>query len=269
MKIGDLEVHILSDGRFRLDGGSMYGAVPRPRWEPFSPTDERHRIQMDLLCTLIKTPTARVLIDTGIGPDVTDQYRDVLALERSRSIVDQLADWGVAPDEVTHVVLTHLHFDHVGGSGLFPKARYVIQKKEWDAAHSDHPKARAGYPRKPLEPLHHAPRLDLVDGEKEIVPHVRVLPTGGHTWGHQVVLAESSDGGILCWGDLLPLVPYVRPLWVCGYDVDPEGSVTQKLRLARLAAEREWRVVTSHDPNLKIGVIRAEAKPGAFRMEAV
>lgn len=261
LTLGEYRVHILSDGRFRLDGGAMYGAVPRPLWEKQSPADERHRIQMDLHCTLIQTPGANVLVDTGIGPDVSGRDVERWSLERPTTLIEQMAAVGVRPEDVTHVVLTHLHFDHVGGAGqagrvLFPRARHVIQKREWDAAHSSHPKAVAAYPAATLAPLHQDARLELVEGETEIVPGVKVLATGGHSWGHQVVLVETTDGGILCWGDLMPLVPYARPLWVCGYDVDPEGSVTEKMRLEALAADRGWRIVTSHDPDLKVGVLR-------------
>ncbi|MHB2016539.1 MAG: MBL fold metallo-hydrolase [Candidatus Xenobia bacterium] len=259
MQIGNIEAHVLSAGTFRLDGGAMYGPVPRLLWEKYSPADAQNRIEMALHCTLIKTPQARVLVDTGISPHVSDDEVERWSLQRPVSLAAQLQAVGVAPDDITHVVLTHLHFDHVGGTAgasgavAFPRAEYVIQQREWDAAHSSHPRARASYPPDTLHPLENGARLALIDGELEISPGLRVIPTGGHSWGHQVVAASNRDGGVLCWGDLMPLVPYARPLWICGYDVDPEGSVSQKQLLAERAFRRGWHVVTSHDPHLPIG----------------
>ncbi len=261
LKIGRFELHLLSDGRFRLDGGAMFGTIPRILWCRHDVPDEKNRIELSLGVLLIKTPRGRfILVDAGLSSkyDKNRKFTDIYKVERPRTLRDELKDLGLSVEDIHLVVNTHLYFDHAGGdtefddSGrpvpAFPRARYIIQKSEWDDANAPHERNRASYLAENFSPLGERRVLELVDGDYEIEPGLKVLRSGGHTRGHQCVLV--SDGGqtALFLGDLIPTRSHLPLPYIMGYDLHPMDTLEAKRRLLTQAAAEKWTLLFQHDP---------------------
>ena len=260
--VGALRVHAIQAGGQRLDGGAMFGVVPKPLWERRIPADERNRIQLGMRCLLVEHHSGLILIDSGAGNKETDRFLDIYGIENRgaagrTALEDGLAQLGVRPDDVSLVINTHLHFDHAGGntwrdaSGAvrpsFPRARYVVQRGEHHYATHANERTAASYFPANYEPLREAGMLELVDGEREIVDGVRVVPTPGHTPHHQGVLVESAGERLFYLGDLVPTTAHLPLPWIMGYDVEPLVTLeTKRTILARANAER-WLLVFEHD----------------------
>ena len=257
--VGDIRVTALDAGRFRLDGGTMFGVVPRSIWEKKIPPDGRNRIQLGLNCLLVETPTETVLVETGIGAaKLSPKYRDVYGADPSRGVIDALTEAGVAPEAVDRVVLTHLHMDHAGGTTVrtddgyvpaFPNARYVIQRQEWeDALGADRQTVR-GYNAAPdLVPLERAGVLELVEGDAEVCPGVRTILTPGHTRAHQSVLIHSGGETVCFIGDLVPTRHHVHPVYIMAFDLYPRQTFKVRQRVLKRAAGEGWLMAWPHDP---------------------
>ncbi|MEO0078237.1 MAG: MBL fold metallo-hydrolase, partial [candidate division WOR-3 bacterium] len=193
MRIGDFDLYSLSDGFFGLDGGAMFGVVPRPLWEKTNPPDDRNRIRLALRPLLIVAGPNRVLVDTGIGNKWDIKGRDIYRIEKTETLDGSLARLRLTPEDITHVVLTHLHFDHAGGATRldsngqsvpsFPNARYLIQRTEWEDAVRPNRRSRAAYLPENFLPLEEAGLLQLVNGTTEVMPGIELLHVGGHTRG--------------------------------------------------------------------------------------
>jgi glyoxylase-like metal-dependent hydrolase (beta-lactamase superfamily II) len=278
--LGRLRFHCLDAGRIRLDGGAMFGVVPKPLWEKKIPPDERNRIPLALRCCLVEAPGALVLVDTGIGNKEDEKFRDIYGVENAGAptrLEDAIREAGFAPEDVTLVVNTHLHFDHAGGNTVrgpdgrirlaFPNARYVVQRREWAFAHLDNERTRASYLPDNFEPVHAAGRLELVEGELEIAPGVRLLPTPGHTPGHQSVLLESAGTRALYLADLVPTTAHLPLPWIMGYDVEPLVTLETKRAVLRRAVEEDWLLLFEHDPEVPWGRLRADGSRPQFDPE--
>ncbi len=260
-KIGNIEVCAFSAGWFRIDGGAMFGVVPRAVWQKRMVPDERNRIRLGLTCLLIRTPDETVLVETGIGVEkLSEKMRDVFATDRVKGVGPALVEMGVSTEEVDRVVLTHLHMDHAGGATqldgngytpAFPKARYLAQKQEWkDALDADRQTERAYYVQEDLLPLERAGVLDLVEGDVEVCPGVRVLLTPGHTRAHQSVLV-SSGGETVCFiGDLVPTRHHLRAMYIMAFDLFPRETFLVRQKVLAQAVRENWLVVWPHDPEV-------------------
>lgn len=257
LTVGDIEVHWLRGGRFRLDGGAMFGPVPKPLWSKLYPCDEHNSIPMQAFPLLIVTPEYRVLVDTGLGGKLTDKQRRNFRVEEVWALDEDLAVRGLTTDDIDIVILTHMDWDHASGGTrvvgddivpTFRRARYVVQRDEWEAALNPDSRTRHGYWPENWAPLRDAGRADIVDGDAEIVPGVRVHKTGGHTHGHQIVRVESGGETMLHMADLLPTHAHMNPLWVMGYDNFPLTSVAQKERWLPRAQQGSWWLSFYHDP---------------------
>lgn len=256
-RVGDLEVAVVSDGEFRLDGGAMYGMVPRTRWEPLDPPDGRHRVRLGLHCLLVRGPGFTALLEAGIGRDWDREWDERYGILHPPDLESSLAAAGVRPDEITHVVLSHMHFDHAGGLPRFPKARLVVQRRELDAWRHPPEFHRASYA------ADRAPSLDgaiLLDGDAEPLPGIRVRRTGGHSEGHQVVLLRSRGEAALFSGDLVPTVRHLPPLWTMAYDLVPAEVVGEKRRLLEEAAAEGWWVHFYHDADPRPARVTKDGK---------
>jgi glyoxylase-like metal-dependent hydrolase (beta-lactamase superfamily II) len=258
--VGSIRIHALEAGLQRLDGGAMFGVVPRPLWEKRIPPDDRNRIPLALRCLLIESPGALVLVDTGIGNKETERFHQIYGVENRGSptrLEDALRAVGFAPEDVQIVVNTHLHFDHAGGNTLrqegkllpsFPEARYLVQRGELDFAFTDNERIRASYLRDNFGPLLDLGRWQLLDGQTRITRGVRVIPTPGHTPHHQSVLVE-SEGQVACFlGDVCPTSAHLSLPWLMGYDLEPLVTVESKRVLWERAREEDWLLVFDHDP---------------------
>jgi glyoxylase-like metal-dependent hydrolase (beta-lactamase superfamily II) len=265
MQLGDLTLTSLWDGSFRLDGGAMFGVVPKPLWEKRAPGDERNRIRLGLRPLLVQGEQT-LLIDAGIGGKMDAKSVDIYAIDRSRNLDHSLAEAGIRRDQIDIVLASHLHFDHVGGftfrdsSGAlvpaFPRARYIVRTAEWDDAAHPHERNRASYVKEDFVPLADAGVLDLVAGDAVIMPGVRVVRTGGHCRHHQIVVIESRDETAVFTADLIPTAAHIDEPWIMGYDLYPMETLVFKRAFVREAIEREYLIFFEHDPEIAAGYIR-------------
>jgi glyoxylase-like metal-dependent hydrolase (beta-lactamase superfamily II) len=265
MRFGDLELISLSDGIFRLDGGAMFGVVPKPLWERRAPADERNRIQLGLRPLLVRGEKT-MLIDAGIGDKMDAKSVEIYAIDRTVSLDRTLAAAGLAPGDIEIALASHLHFDHVGGFTVrdpagtivptFPRARYVARTAEWDDAVHPHERNRASYLPENFVPLADRGVLELVPGDATIMPGVRVVRTGGHTMHHQMVVIESGGRTAIFAADLVPTTAHVDEPWIMGYDLYPMDTLAFKRTFIREAIEREYLVFFEHDPAVAAGYIR-------------
>jgi len=262
---GDLRLTMLYDGPFRLDGGAMFGVVPRPLWEKSSPPDERNRIQLAMRPLLVEASWGRMLIDCGAGDKMGPKQVDIYALDRTRALDQALADVSLTSDSIDFVLATHLHFDHFGGATLqsggalrprFAKARYLIRDAEWEDATHPHERNRASYLQEDFVPLKSAGVVDFFAGDSVIKSGVRVERTGGHTGQHQVVYLESGGQTAVFVADMIPTTAHVQDPWVMGYDLFPMDTLAFKKRFIREAIAREYLILFEHDPKVAAGYIR-------------
>jgi glyoxylase-like metal-dependent hydrolase (beta-lactamase superfamily II) len=276
--LGAIRLHALEAGLQRLDGGAMFGVVPRPLWEKRIPPDERNRIPLALRCLLIEAPDALVLVDTGVGNKEDEKFRDIYGVENAGDptrLEDAIRATGHAPDDVDVVISTHLHFDHAGGNTTldpdgrirpaFLRARHVVQRREYEFAGLPNERIRASYIPRNYEPVADAGLWDFVDGEAEIVPGVSVIPTPGHTPHHQSVLVR-SDGETACFlADLVPTAAHLPLPWIMGYDLEPLVTLDTKRSLLERAAAEEWLLVFEHDPTTPWGRLVPGVKRPSLR----
>ena len=260
LQLGDWTLTVVSGGRFRVDGGTMFGVVPKAVWQKLQAPDEANRIRNATNCVLARNGTHTILIDTGYGGKCGAREREHMALEDGEPILASLAAIGVAADDIDRVVLSHLHFDHAGGATrvadagtllpMFPRARYVVQRAEWEDAIGGAPELRNAYPTPWHLPLAEHGRIDFVDGDVEIVPGLRTIVTGGHTRGHQAISIESGGETAVYLGDLCPMTTHVRTLWGMSYDMYPLDVRRRKPELLGRAADNGWWLVFNHDPDV-------------------
>ena len=265
--LGDLELISLHDGFFRLDGGLMFGVVPKTLWEARTPADSLNRIKLAMRPLLVRG-VRTMIIDAGIGETGDERFRDIYGVERARNLDHTMADAGIDPGQIDIVLATHLHFDHAGGftrrdaagriRPRFPRARYVVRRGEWDDALHTHERNRASYITEALLPLAEAGVLEMVDDDQTIMPGVRVRRTGGHTMHHQAVWLESGGRAAVYVGDIMPTTAHLGAPWIMGIDLYPVETLAAKKAFIREAAEREALVWFPHDPVTAAGRIQLQ-----------
>jgi glyoxylase-like metal-dependent hydrolase (beta-lactamase superfamily II) len=274
-KIGDLTVHAIQAGGQRLDGGAMFGVVPKPLWERRIKADERNRIQLGMRCLLVEHPSGLLLIDTGAGNKEDQKFKDIYGIENEgadgrTSLEDGLREIGVTPDDVAIVINTHLHFDHAGGNTwidpngelqvTFPKARYIVRKGEYEYATHPNERTAASYFERNFMPVVRTLQFEFVVREKEIVKGIRVVPTPGHTPFHQSVLITSGGERAFFLADLLPTHAHIPLPWIMGYDVEPLVTLETKRRILRQAEQEEWLLIFEHDAFVPWGRVEHDGK---------
>jgi glyoxylase-like metal-dependent hydrolase (beta-lactamase superfamily II) len=276
---GTWRIHAIQAAGQKLDGGAMFGVVPKPLWERRIPADERNRIQLGMRCLLVEHPDALVLLDTGAGNKESGKFHDIYGVENAGAggrtwLEDGVRAAGFAPDDVTHVINTHLHFDHAGGNTYadadgevrpaFPGARYVVQRGEYEFGSTPNERIAASYFPRNWEALQAAGQLDLIDGEPDVLPGIRIVGTPGHTPFHQSVRLESGGEIALFLGDVVPTVHHLPLPWIMGYDVEPLVTLESKRRLLAQAAAERWLLVFEHDAEVIWG--RAEHDGKTYRL---
>jgi methylmalonyl-CoA epimerase len=265
--VGDLELLSLCDGFFRVDGGSMFGVVPRPLWERQAPADDRNRITLAMR-PLVVRGVRTMIIDAGLGDKENETFCDIYGVDRARNLDHTLAEAGLSAEDIDIVVASHLHFDHAGGftardrSGRvvprFPRAQYVVRRGEWEDATHPHARNRASYLMDNYRPLADAGVLHLVDDDQTIMPGVKVRRTGGHTRHHQMITIESGGHSAAFVADLMPTAAHAPDAWIMALDLYPMDTLAEKQRFARDAAERNTLVFLAHDPVVGAGYIREQ-----------
>jgi glyoxylase-like metal-dependent hydrolase (beta-lactamase superfamily II) len=280
-RIGRLRTWALQTGGMKLDGGAMFGVVPKPLWERRIPADERNRIQLGMRCLLIEHDTGLVLIDTGAGNKEDAKFHDIYGIVNSdrggRTLLEAaLSTLGVTPDDVRLVIDTHLHFDHAGGNTwidadgvvrpTFPKARYVVQEREYEfAVHTNERTAASYFPRN-FEAVRAAGLFEFVMGRVEILPGIHLIPTPGHVPHHQSVLIESAGERGFYAADLIPTSAHISLPWIMGYDVEPLVTLETKRMILERAVSEEWLIVFEHDARVPWG--RAVTDGKSYRLSA-
>lgn len=277
-ELGGFRIHALEAGLQRLDGGAMFGVVPKPLWERRIPADERNRIPLAMRCLLVETSDALVLVDTGAGNKESEKFREIYGLQNAGSptrLEDAIRDAGFSPDDVDVVVSTHLHFDHAGGNTFrdedgqlriaFPRAKYYVQRGEWEYAHWNNERIRASYLPDNFDPVERAGRFVFLEGEAEIVPGIRVIPTPGHTPHHQSVLVESEGERACFLADLIPTAAHLPLPWIMGYDVEPLVTLESKRAILERARREEWLLVFEHDARTPWGRLEPDQEKPTLR----
>lgn len=271
MKIGKYELYVVETGSFGLDGGAMFGIIPKPLWSRLNPADEQNRVSLSARNLLLKSDSRIILIDTGIGTDWDEKFQQIYRLDQSANTsFKSLEKLGIKPAEITDVLLTHLHFDHTGGStylkdGIwnpaFPNAKYYVQKKHfgWAIAPSD--RDRGSFIQNRFMPLHREGLLHFIDGEVSFDDEIEFLIINGHTFSQQIIKIHDSSNTVLYCGDLFPFASHIPIPYVMGYDLQPLVTVQEKKKILPLAIEQNWKLFFEHDPEIIMATV-AESQRG-------
>jgi glyoxylase-like metal-dependent hydrolase (beta-lactamase superfamily II) len=260
MQLGDYRVEIIPDSEFRLDGGAMFGVVPRNLWSRACPPDDQNRIRMNMNCVFVDTGSEKVLIETGIGDKWSARQVSMYGIERERPLSETLKmRTGVSADEITIVVNTHLHFDHAGGntrldaSGRprpsFPKARYFVSRAELDHAEQPTERDRASYLQENWRPLLESQQLEPRETDYEVVPGLSMQTVAGHNRSMQCWRLERNGETLFGFADLVPMRAHLRLPWIMGYDLYPLETLEAKKRLLPQASRENWICLFYHDPD--------------------
>src|SRR5215475_15915681 len=268
LRVGDIKIHFLNDGFWWDDGGAQFGIVPKELWEKEKPANARNRIKMSLTCPLIVTRTELILVDTGIGNRLSEREQAIYTPERGEGLRGNLRRRGFAPEDVTDVILSHLHFDHVGGvidksangeiRPMFTNARIYMQKSEWELAMAPPDERLAAAYRHASECLRLLQKVELIDGDTTITPEIRTAISGGHTSPHQCVIVESAGTGLIHLADIVPTTSHLRLAWNAAYDTDPLTTIAAKKRFFAEARTKNLWVSFSHDDKIAAGLLAPE-----------
>lgn len=258
MYLGDYRIEIIPDTEFRLDGGAMYGVVPRVLWEKVSPPDEYNRISLNMNCLFIETPAEKILIETGIGEKWTEKQTKMYGIFRKKPFAESLFEiTGCTTNDITIVVNTHLHFDHAGGNTIlddfgkvtsqFPYARYFVSEKEFNQAENPHERHRASYLRENWTCLIESGQLELKPDNYEVVEGLTMDTVRGHSETMQCVRLNRSGNTLYSFADLIPTRHHLPFAWVMGYDLYPVETLEAKKKLLPQALKENWLCYFYHD----------------------
>ena len=275
-KLGRFTLHTLDGGFVKLDGGAMFGVVPKPMWEKRIAPDSLNRIPLAMRCLLVETPDALVLIDNAIGNKENEKFIEIYGVENEGTrtrLESSLKAAGFSLDDVDVMIDTHLHFDHAGGNTVrnddgqieltFPRAEYVVQRGEFEWAHKRNERTQASYFAHNFDPVEKAGRFRFVEGPAEIVPGIRVMPTPGHTPYHHSVVITSEDETACFLADVIPTSAHLPLPWIMGYDTEPLVTLESKRALLAQARQEKWLLVFEHDPVVGWGYLNDDEKrPG-------
>jgi len=286
LKLGKFDLIPISDGSFYLDGGTMFGVVPKLLWSKIVEPDNLNRVEIPLNCLLIKAPNANILLDTGIGNKLDEKFREIYSVKQPPDLETGLKNLGLKLEDIDFVINTHLHFDHCGWNTIykpefnatdssgrpmsgnneiistFPRAKYIIQKQEWyDATHPNE-RTRASYLKENFIPLENSGQLILVEGEYEIIPGIKVINTISHTKGHQSIMIESEGKKAIFWGDLMPTSAHIRIPYHTSFDLYPLELIELKKKFLKQAIAENWLLIFEHDPKVIFAFIKEkDGKP--------
>ena len=263
LQAGDITIHFLNAGFWYDDGGAQFGIVPRELWQREKTPNAHNRIKMSLTCPLIVAGKDVILVDTGIGNRLSEREIQIYSPEPAAKLLKELQALGFTPEDVTHVILSHLHFDHVGGMvekspqgdflPLFTQAQVVIQKAEWDIAMAPSNERLVAAYRHAPECLHALKNVELIDGDSSLTSEVRMSISGGHTTPHQCVIVEAGGTGLIHLADIVPTTSHLRLAWNAAYDTDPLSTIEAKKRFFAEARAKNLWLSFSHDDTVAAG----------------
>ncbi len=269
MKIGKYEIHSIKSGIFKLDGGAMFGVVPKVLWNKTNQSDELNRINLATRSLLLISEKRKVLVDTGIGNKFDDKFKTIYAVE-NHGIDDALRMKGIDPDQITDVIITHLHFDHTGGSTkncgdeiipTFKNAKYYIQKAQYEWALNPSDKDKASYLKEDFIPIRNFNQLVLTEGNFQLDDDIEVIISNGHTPFQQHLKISDGQRTIFYCGDLIPTSSHIPYPYVMSYDLFPLTTIEEKKKILPQAYEENWILFFEHDPKISAVTLK-EGKKG-------
>jgi glyoxylase-like metal-dependent hydrolase (beta-lactamase superfamily II) len=278
MIIGNYKIYSIRTGLFRLDGGAMFGVVPKPLWSRTNPSDENNRIQMCTNSLLLDNGKKKILIDNGIGHKMSKKLNEIYAVDYSEyTLLDSLNNLNIKPEDITDVILTHLHFDHAGGSTFydeekqlkitFPQATHYVQKKHYELAINPTERDKASFFSNNFELLNQKKVLNFVEGEFKFDESVSLFPVNGHTKDMQLVKISDEKNTILYAADLIPMSAHIPLPYIMGYDLFPLITLEEKRKYLSEAVKNDWIIFFEHDPFLQSAKIGSSDK-GFFIKES-
>lgn len=260
MKIGKYELKVIETGHFKLDGGAMFGIIPKPLWQISNPADEMNRVTLGARCLLLISDSKKILIDTGLGMGWDDKFKRIYNVEQTDDPINSsLSHYGISLDQITDVILTHLHFDHTGGSTrhqnskwepTFPNAKYYVQKKHYEWALNPSDRDRGSFVQNRFVPLAEEGVLNLLENQLQFDDEIEFILINGHTFYQQMVKISDASTTLVYCGDLLPFSSHIPIPYVMGYDLQPLETVKEKKELYSKAVENNWILFFEHDPEI-------------------
>ena len=270
MKVGKYEIQIINSGYFWLDGGAMFGIIPKPLWEKTNPPDSANRIKLSTRNLLLQNGKRKILIDSGMGNKWDAKSKSIYSINQNEfSLDNELVKAGISAGEITDVIITHLHFDHTGGSiklenekfiPAFPNAKYHVQRKNFEWAVNPSERDRGSYIKENFIPLYEAGVLNLLDNNIKFDDEIEFLVVNGHTFSQQLVKISDSSSTILYCGDLIPTSSHIPIPYVMGYDLQPLMAVQEKKNILSQANEEQWKLFFEHDPEFALATIKRTDK---------
>jgi glyoxylase-like metal-dependent hydrolase (beta-lactamase superfamily II) len=270
MKIGKYEVNLINSGYFGLDGGAMFGIVPKPLWEKTNPSDDANRIKLATRNLLLENGNRKILVDTGMGIKWDEKSKNIYDINQEKfSLTNELKNHNIKPDDITDVILTHLHFDHTGGSTIqinnklipaFPNAKYYVQKKNYEWAVNPSERDKGSYIKDNFVPLKAEGVLQFFDGEQNFDDEISFVLVNGHTFSQQLLKLSDSSNTLLFCGDLFPTTSHIPLPYVMGYDLQPLVTVEEKKQILKKAVEENWKLIFEHDPDFCSATIKHTEK---------
>jgi glyoxylase-like metal-dependent hydrolase (beta-lactamase superfamily II) len=273
----NITIETFQESKFALDGGAMFGVVPKVLWHKKSPGDEMNRINLAANIVLIRHPEYTLLIEQGMGDKWNEKQIEIYNIRQQKSQIEHLSERGVKPEDITHVILTHLHFDHCGGATIkntdgeiaptFPNAKYYVQNAQYEEAVNTHERNNASYIPETFIPLMHAGQLELLNGDCEILDGISSVVTGGHTAGHQVIEIDYDDDFKAVFiGDLIPTAHHVNLAWIMGYDLYPNDTLTMKKKLLPKYADEQRLIIFPHEDRFFAGYVTYDEEKKRYRV---
>ena len=266
IECGPYTLTLIETGRFKLDGGAMFGIVPKPLWEQRIPADDQNRIELAMRCLLIQGNDRCILVDTGIGAHFSEKEQSIFGIDHdTHTLTGSLQQAGIEPADITDVVFTHLHFDHSGGAVVrgkdalkprFPEATHHVQERHWEAARAPNPKEQNSFRDAILDPLANQVRWTFHDGPGLLMPGIHLHVVNGHTRAQQMVRVQGDEQAYVFVGDLLPTHHHAGPAWTMAYDIAPLQTIDEKAGFLQEGHASEWTLLFEHDPDVSMGSVR-------------